>query len=260
MSSHNSVVPGAVVYSDMRWASVRNHKMDLMRIIAAIKKHLVIHARRKFASQLFSYFGRLSARRVSDGILRCSADSPITGVQLQLANFLVSSSPSRFVPVKLSKLQSSISLFSLPRIDLEPESEEPLSASERLLKKRAVSNLLEKTSEVIQGLCRLGSSRAPRALCHVNGLFRQRNRLLILSLFKQLDDSLIKRLDPPVQVRRRITEISATDCAPRNRADANRDRLALCRYRSPIWRPVPAPVSSPRRPNFGAVGPHRAHR
>ena len=55
-------------------------------------------------------------------------------------------------------------------------------------------------------------------------------------------------------------ELSAADCAPRNRADANRDRWVLCRSRRPIWRFAPRSGSSLRLPNSGGVDLHYAHR
>ena len=55
-------------------------------------------------------------------------------------------------------------------------------------------------------------------------------------------------------------EISARGCAPRNQADANKDRPAWWRYRFPIWRPAPGLGSNPQLPNFGVVDPHYEHR
>src|SRR6266436_8204507 len=69
-------------------------------------------------------------------------------VQPQPANFLISSSLSFCVPVKLSKLQSSTSLFSLPRIDFEPPSEERSSALTNIVEARPKSGLANSTTSL----------------------------------------------------------------------------------------------------------------
>src|ERR1700736_1670999 len=69
------------------------------------------------------------------------------GVQLQSANFLTSSSLSFCVPSKLPKLQSSISLFSLPRT--EPASAERLSALANIaVEARSKAGLANRTTSL----------------------------------------------------------------------------------------------------------------
>jgi hypothetical protein len=50
-----------------------------------------------------------------------------------------------------------------------------------------------------------------------------------------------------------LTEISATDCAPRNRADANRDKPALFRCRCPIWQSAPGLAFQSTAPNLAEL-------
>src|SRR5271165_160089 len=74
---------------------------------------------------------------------------------------LMSSSLSFCVPPKLPKLQSSMSLFSLPRIDSEPGSEERLFASANIgVETRPKSGSANKTTSLaMEGLSSRSRSR-----------------------------------------------------------------------------------------------------
>jgi hypothetical protein len=78
-------------------------------------------------------------------------------MDLEQINFLISSSLSICVPSKLPKLQSSISLFSLPR--MEPESAERLSTLASIAP-RLKSGLANKTTSLAgEGLSSRSRSR-----------------------------------------------------------------------------------------------------
>jgi len=78
-------------------------------------------------------------------------------------------------------------------------SENLLADPERFLKKRlgfgVLAHCLIELGQVIEGESRLGMVRAAQAPCYFNGLFRQRNSLLIISFCIQPVNSLIERLE-----------------------------------------------------------------
>ena len=70
---------------------------------------------------------------------------------------------------------------------------------ERFLKERlgfgVLAHRLVELGQVTEGESRLVMLRTSQSPCYFNGLFRQRDSLLVLSFCKQLVDSLIERLE-----------------------------------------------------------------
>ena len=105
----------------------------------------------------------------------------LVSVQPHPANFLFNSSLSSCVPSKLLKLQSSISLFSLPRIYFKIGPEEPLSALANIgAEIRSKSGLADRTTSLaVEGL---SSRRRSRPLAtYWTSYFLARNCLSLVS-------------------------------------------------------------------------------